>query len=83
MGKSFTKKIRVAGLDYTIFESKDKDIVAILDSIKDALARKTVVDVPVLDESGNKAKIVVNGATVEALFIDPGEGPPKPGELSP
>ena len=39
--------------------------------------------VPVLDENRNKLTLYLNGAQTDALVLDVGEGPPKPGEFAP
>jgi hypothetical protein len=73
------KRLRIGGFEYTVDESADGDIVA---QIRAALSKKTVVEVPVLDEKQNRMTLYINGAQVDAMAIDPEDGI-RPGELSP
>lgn len=77
------KKIRVGHFEYSINENKMPDIAALAKQVQAALADKTIVEVPVLDDRRNQVRLLINGSLVEALVLDLDEGPPKPGELSP
>jgi hypothetical protein len=77
------KWLHVGRFDYIINDHAGQTIDQIVAAIKAALDEKTVVTVPVLDENRNKLTLYLNGAQTDALVLDVGEGPPKPGEFAP
>jgi hypothetical protein len=73
--------VRVGRFDLVIDDTA-QDIEKIVDGIRQALADKTVVEVPVLDENREPQKLYINGAQAEAVVVDTGLRGPKPGEMS-
>jgi hypothetical protein len=76
------KTIRVGDVSYVIDEGGDTDIAGIVAQIEHALQNRTVVLVPVLDAGRNQLRLYLNGAAVESVVLDLGEGS-RPGEISP
>jgi hypothetical protein len=86
MAETHAKKVYVEGRTYTIDESDTtKDVAApIIETIKSAMTQQTVAWVTLVDDaSGNLVSVCINGPRLPVVVIDEGQGPPKPGELSP
>jgi hypothetical protein len=76
------KRLRVGQFDYVLDEEGGTDVATVVAQIKLALAEKSVVEVPVLDEKRNPMTLYLNGGQVDAVVIDL-NGSPRPGEISP
>jgi hypothetical protein len=76
------KVIRAGRFDYALDEGAGKDIATIAAQLRQALADKTTVEVPVVEKDGTRMRLFLNCATIDVVVVDLGEGGPRPGEMS-
>jgi hypothetical protein len=74
------KRIHVGRFNYTIVETEDRKIEAIIDEIKTAMVNGDQVTISVLDDNDRRLELYLHGGRIDAVAIDSGLGPDKPTE---